>query len=208
MTSGRKSTAELYDAAAGAFSSTGSMLSSRAWHTLTLLPDGRVLAAGGETEACSGPNQFCYFGGTMASAELYDPVSGAFSATGSMTTAREISYRYHPQRRQSSGSGGRVVCEIRLSPGNRKCGVVHATGVDTCAAAFPAIGRHPGRNLALTNRTDCCVRQTGPSPERSSRCTPPAWLMAESFLRKSRSELSLLKSCISATLLVIPDIFK
>jgi len=87
---GRKSTAELYDAAAGAFSSTGSMLSSRAWHTLTLLPDGRVLAAGGETEACIGPQQFCYFGGTVASAELYDPVSGTFSATGTMTTAREI----------------------------------------------------------------------------------------------------------------------
>jgi hypothetical protein len=85
---GRKSTAELYDAAAGAFSSTGSMLSSRAWHTLTLLPDGGVLAAGGETEACLGP--ICYFGGTVASAELYDPVSGTFTATGSMTTAREI----------------------------------------------------------------------------------------------------------------------
>lgn len=87
---GRKATAELYDAATGTFSSTGSMLFSRAWHTLTLLPDGRVLAAGGETEACIGPQQFCYFGGTVASAELYDPVSGAFSATSSMTAAREI----------------------------------------------------------------------------------------------------------------------
>ena len=64
------------------------MLSSRAWHTLTLLPDGNVLAAGGETEACFGA--LCYFGGTVASAELYDPISGTFSATGSMTTAREI----------------------------------------------------------------------------------------------------------------------
>jgi hypothetical protein len=64
------------------------MLSSRSWYTLTLLPDGRVLAAGGETEACSG--RICYFGGAVASAELYDPVSGTFSATDSMTTAREI----------------------------------------------------------------------------------------------------------------------
>jgi len=46
--------------------------------TATLLPNGKVLFAGGETS-----------GGVTATAELYDPLAGTFTATGSMTVARE-----------------------------------------------------------------------------------------------------------------------
>jgi hypothetical protein len=84
---GRLSTAELYDPRLGTFVSTGRMASARVWHTLTLLPDGTVLTAGGETDSCTG--NFCGFAGSVATAELYDPTSGAFSSTGSMTVARE-----------------------------------------------------------------------------------------------------------------------
>lgn len=84
---GRSSAAELYDPRLGTFVSTGSMASARVWHTLTLLPDGTVLTAGGETDRCAG--NVCSFAGSVASAELYDPTSGAFSSTGSMTAARE-----------------------------------------------------------------------------------------------------------------------
>lgn len=84
---GRKRDAELYDPAAGVFSSIGDMLSKRLGHTLTLLPDGKVLAAGGETDLCNAG--FYYFAGTLATAELYDPASGAFFATGNMLAARE-----------------------------------------------------------------------------------------------------------------------
>jgi hypothetical protein len=84
---GRSSAAELYDPRPGTFASTGSMASPRVWHTLTLLPDGTVLAAGGETDRCA--SNVCSFAGTVASAELYDPATGAFSSTGSMTAARE-----------------------------------------------------------------------------------------------------------------------
>jgi len=54
------------------------MLEPRSGHTATLLPDGRVLIAGG-----MGRNQDFY-----RSAELFDPATGKFSATGEMQIVR------------------------------------------------------------------------------------------------------------------------
>ena len=67
----------------GTFTATGSMTTARRGHTATLLSDGRVLFAGGWTVP--------YSADSVATAELYDPATGTFSATGSMTTKR----RYH-----------------------------------------------------------------------------------------------------------------
>jgi WD40 repeat protein len=75
--------AELYDPRTGTFSPTGSMTTARAGQTATLLSDGRVLiAGGGDNTGDRGSAK------SLASAELYDPNSGTFSPTGSMTTAR------------------------------------------------------------------------------------------------------------------------
>jgi hypothetical protein len=77
--------AELYDPLTGRWTETGSMQTPRGLgHTATLLPDGRVLVAGGnlaEVEITSGhPPQ--------RSAELYDPATGRWTETGSMALAR------------------------------------------------------------------------------------------------------------------------
>ncbi len=64
--------------AAGAVSPAGQMLDPRSGHTATLLPDGRVLIAGGMRR-----NQDFY-----KSAELYDPASGKFQPTGEMSIGR------------------------------------------------------------------------------------------------------------------------
>jgi len=74
--------AELYDPQSGAWSATQGMVAPRASHTATLLPDGRVLVAGGEGDASTSA------GFALASAELYDPASGTWSATASMAAAR------------------------------------------------------------------------------------------------------------------------
>jgi hypothetical protein len=57
--------AELYDPGSGTWTAAGNMDEARAGHTATLLPDGRVLMAGG-----------AWGGSPLASAELYDPGSG------------------------------------------------------------------------------------------------------------------------------------
>jgi hypothetical protein len=69
--------AELYDATTNTFSPTGTMVSDLTERTATLLMNGKVLLAGGETEDARYQN-----------AELYDPASGIFTATGDMTMAR------------------------------------------------------------------------------------------------------------------------
>jgi hypothetical protein len=54
------------------------MTTRRLFQTATLLSDGRVLIAGGGKDIDT----------TVASADLYNPKTGKFTATGSMATAR------------------------------------------------------------------------------------------------------------------------
>jgi hypothetical protein len=73
--------AEIYDPATGTFATTGAMTAARQGHTATLLPDGTVLIAGGSKNIG--------FRSELKSAEIYDPASGSFRATGSMKSPRE-----------------------------------------------------------------------------------------------------------------------
>jgi WD40 repeat protein len=74
--------AELYNPATGQWAATGSMTTARTGHTATLLPSGQVLVAGGEGSCVNGSCPI------LASAELYNPATGTWTPTGSMTTAR------------------------------------------------------------------------------------------------------------------------
>jgi N-acetylneuraminic acid mutarotase len=77
------SSAELYNPATGTWSITGAMNTPRFFHTATLLPDGRVLIAGGQ--------QINFAAGTsvsLNSAEIYDPASGNWSTTADLNGTR------------------------------------------------------------------------------------------------------------------------
>ncbi len=76
--------AELYNPRTGTWVSTHPMLTPHYVGTFTLLPDGKVLAAGGCAHV--GSNGSCTAIG--ATAELYDPHTGTWASTGSMTTRR------------------------------------------------------------------------------------------------------------------------
>lgn len=77
---GPDATAELYDPASETFIATGSMTVARSGHTATLLGD-RALPHYGDVLIAAAGTQTP--GGTQT-AELYDPASGKFTATGSM----------------------------------------------------------------------------------------------------------------------------
>ena len=74
--------AELYDPATGTWSLTGPMGTARAGHTATLLPNGKVLVTGGFS--CN----VCELGITDT-AEIYDPATGTWAPTASMSLARQ-----------------------------------------------------------------------------------------------------------------------
>ena len=80
---GGDASAELFDPSTGNFTPTGSMTTTRYGATATLLANGKVLITGG-----FGPGTSIL--PRLNSAELYDPLTGIFSATGSMTNARVL----------------------------------------------------------------------------------------------------------------------
>ena len=77
-----KGTAVLYDPGTGSFSNTGSLLTPRTSHTATLLRDGRVLILGGFDEDAD------FNDDSLSSAEIYDPGTGQFTATGNLVEPR------------------------------------------------------------------------------------------------------------------------
>lgn len=76
----RDSGAEIYDPATGRFTVAGKFTIARTKFGVALLPDGRVLIAGGQTGGAWGPRS--------ATTNIYDPVSGSFTPGPEMSFTR------------------------------------------------------------------------------------------------------------------------
>lgn len=74
---------EVFNPSHGTFRISGKLITPRTYHTATLLTNGKVLITGG----LDGSNQDST-AGALATAELYDASTGAFTATGRMISAR------------------------------------------------------------------------------------------------------------------------
>ena len=83
--------AELWDPATASFSPAGSLADPRYNHTATLLSDGRVLVVGGRLDGegeLEDGSFGCCVAHALTTAEVWDPATESFSATGSLAGGR------------------------------------------------------------------------------------------------------------------------
>jgi hypothetical protein len=114
-------TAEIYDPSTGTFSPTGSFSpNGREQHAAVRLSDGRVLIAGGTMR-----NAFSVYN----SAYLFDPATGTFSPTGSMSV-----HRWSPAG--ASLPGNRAL----ISGGSCDSGTARAERFDVATGSFTPLG--------------------------------------------------------------------
>jgi hypothetical protein len=144
-------TTEIYDPRTGTWRKTGKMASPRYAHAAVVLPDGRVLVAGGWARTANDePSQ--------ASAEIYDPVTGQWSGAGAMSVGRA-------RLRMAVLPDGRVLAVGGLDPQLKTLassdiydpltGQWQPTGRLATAVMWPALGRLPdGRVLVAGGATD------------------------------------------------------
>lgn len=106
--------AEIFDPSTDAFAATGPMSVARAEHTLTSLPDGRVLAAGGRTAS----------GDPTATAEVFDPATGSWTRVDALNEGRgELSFARFAHSAVRLGDG-------TADPSDDRVVLAGGTGVD------------------------------------------------------------------------------
>jgi hypothetical protein len=186
-----QTSAELFDLSTGAWSVTGTMHDSRASHTATLLNNGKVLVAGGESAVPGGIT-------TLSSAELYDSSTGTWTRTGSMSTSRV----FHTATLLGDG-------EVLVAGGNENGDGFTLGPALSSTTQLPASGPLPAvcTRPAVITRPRCCqtarcwlsaavaVIMTAVASLPAPNCTTPLlarWTRTGGTFRNSASAATLL----------------
>ena len=150
------SAAELYDSNQGSFSSAGNMTTPRSDHTVTLLPNGTVLIAGGQN--CTSAS-VCT---ALNSAEIYDPNTGAFTpVSNQMNSAR-------------FGASAVLLNQglVLISGGFDGSSILAATEIyDPVAGSFAT--STPGLNVPRFGATSTLLNNGQVLVAGGSKCAPP-----------------------------------
>jgi hypothetical protein len=123
-----RASAEIYDPATGEWTAAGGMGFPRAFHTATLLKDGRVLVVGGMS----------FISGTLsplATAEVFDPAGPSFRPAGSLREERGRS-----GHTATLLPDGRVLVTGGFGQGSRREALATAEVFDPARGAFFAVG--------------------------------------------------------------------
>ena len=126
--------AEVFDPASGTFATIGTLGQPRAEHIASLMPDGRVLVAGGRTGYSADGYAFTFLG----SAEVLDPGRGEFRTVGPLVSERA-------DAAAAPLAGGRVL----LIGGSNQFGTPHSVEVfDPATETFAAVDSIPSIHLS------------------------------------------------------------
>lgn len=128
-------TAEIYDPAGDAWTTTGPMHLPRVFPSTGLLEDGRVIAAGGR---CAGPA--CPASGHTATAELFDPATGTWTMTSSMQVERLFSASIVLSDGRFMMAGGESTAEV-YDPGSATWAMTGRMGQVREDAQLVPVGR-------------------------------------------------------------------
>ncbi len=128
------SSVERFDPATRTWTYSGSLHTARVKHVATRLKDGRVLVTGGWTRKADGTS------GPLASAELYNPFTGTWTVTGSMSRERSL-------HTATLLPDGRVLVVGGDSTRNASLAELYDPRTGTWTPAAPTLGVHWGTSL-------------------------------------------------------------
>jgi len=127
--------AQLYDPDRNQWSATADMTVARVGHSATLLPNGKVLVAGG----CAAPpagSPGCFPATEQRSAELYDPSSGKWSPTGEMAVGHHRHSATLLPSTLTATCGAVLAVGSSIDPSNNAAGEADAEVYDAASGTW------------------------------------------------------------------------